>query len=687
MANWYVVVQGADPYLKVGNVKTINISFDSLLDINQKIRNPPTGVEVKDRKWMLKTYPQCFIASELVEWLLKQKITETREQAVGLSSYLVDKQSFHAVNSEHKFKDEDLYFTFDDLETSQKNLSESKARATSRTSAPAKPSLNTLIKQALSSQPGTGNYLPSVGEGPQCRVCKYELNEKWNFCPNCATHVNRDLDVLDASQKLIKEQAEKIQQLQGADTLITNLQAQVEDLRKQNDTLKAKLDEQQSKPFAAVAQPTLVAQQPRTTEDQPTPTQQPTTTPVQPTQPTPVTAAPTPVMPQPTQPTTAAAQPTLTPVTKEPEPVKEEPKPQSDGPRSTGFVMPPPKIIAKDTTPSNTTAQPQPVAPAPTSVAATPQKGGWATSAPSSNPSSLHTSNEANTNNNLAGNSTAPSNPTPATTAATPTTPSTNTTPSNTTTTPTTTTPAQTQPAASGWTKARIVPSTGFSPATPKGFVAQPSGTTTTSSTTTTTTTTTVTQQQVSEPRSAPLNKEPLPKQQEGEVVVLKTTYGKKAVVKQIPTSDNKIKSDAELGIDGSNFDSIVSSQFGHITGPISAIITGTVQRPETLGSAKLATLYQIDVFRGQFEWTVFRRFGQFKDLDKSWKNRKVKVVSLPIFSKKADPETKREGVEKYLHSLLMNDDTALHPLLVNFLLPIQMDDTKPRKMDGLNLN
>jgi hypothetical protein len=48
---------------------------------------------------MLKTYPQCFIASELVEWLLKQKITETREQAVGLSSYLVDKQSFHAVNS------------------------------------------------------------------------------------------------------------------------------------------------------------------------------------------------------------------------------------------------------------------------------------------------------------------------------------------------------------------------------------------------------------------------------------------------------------------------------------------------------------------------------------------------------------------------------------------------------------
>ena len=48
---------------------------------------------------MLKTYTQCFIASELVEWLLKQKIAETREQAVGLSSYLVDKQCFHAINS------------------------------------------------------------------------------------------------------------------------------------------------------------------------------------------------------------------------------------------------------------------------------------------------------------------------------------------------------------------------------------------------------------------------------------------------------------------------------------------------------------------------------------------------------------------------------------------------------------
>eukprot|EP00029_Vermamoeba_vermiformis_P005927 TRINITY_DN2194_c0_g1_i1.p1 TRINITY_DN2194_c0_g1~~TRINITY_DN2194_c0_g1_i1.p1 ORF type:complete len:633 (-),score=86.24 TRINITY_DN2194_c0_g1_i1:6-1904(-) len=632
---------------------------------------------------MLKTYPQCFIASELVEWLLKQKITETREQAVGLSSYLVDKQSFHAVNSEHKFKDEDLYFTFDDLETSQKNLSDSKARATSRTSAPTKPSLNTLIKQALSSQPGTGTFLPTVGEGgPPCRVCKFELNEKWNFCPNCATHVNRDLDVLDASQKLIKEQAEKIQQLHGADTLITNLQTQIEDLRKQNDGLKAKLDGQQSKPFDAAIQPTLVAQQ-KPAEEQPAPIQQPTLapqqqTPVQPIQPTqtPVTVAPTPVTP--TQPTTVTPVTQPTPVAKEPEPVKEEPKPQPGGPKSSGFVMPPPKIIAKETTPSPTPVQPTQAA------ATTPQKGGWATSAPSSNPGSLHTSNEANTNNNLAANTTAPSNPTP---VATPTTPATNTTaPLNTSgsnnTAATTTTPATTnpQPAASGWTKARVVPSGGgFTPAVPKGFVAQP--------TTTTSTTTTVTQQQVSEPRSAPLNKEPLPKQQNGDVEVIKTTYGKKAVVKQLTVVETKIKSDAELGIDSSNFDSIVGSQFSHITGPISAIITGTVQRPETLGSAKLATLYQVDVFRGQFEWTVFRRFGQFKDLDKSWKSKKVKVIPLPIFSKKADPEAKRDGVEKYLHNLLMNDDTALHPILVNFLLPIQMDDTKPRKMDNLTLN
>ncbi len=44
-----------------------------------------------------------------------------------------------------------------------------------------------------------------------------------------------------------------------------------------------------------------------------------------------------------------------------------------------------------------------------------------------------------------------------------------------------------------------------------------------------------------------------MPKQQNGEVEVIKTTYGKKAVVKQIPTLENKIKSDAELGIDGSS--------------------------------------------------------------------------------------------------------------------------------------
>jgi len=244
---------------------------------------------------------------------------------------------------------------------------------------------------------------------------------------------------------LIKEQAEKIQQLQGADVHITNLQTQLDDLRKQNDDLKAKLQEVQSKPF------TGTIPSPRLGNDQSAPAQRPTLitqqTPVQPNQP--VAATPTPVTPMPTQPT-ATVQPKT--VATEPELVNENSKFQQEEPkthegqRSATFGMPQPKLIARDTPPTSVTVQS-------TQFEATaPQRSGWTASTPSSNSGSLHTSNDANTNNNIAGSSntaevmsttpTAQSSSTPSTTSGNSTGPSHTTTPT-----------INPQPAASGWTK------------------------------------------------------------------------------------------------------------------------------------------------------------------------------------------------------------------------------------------
>ena len=44
------------------------------------------NLEIKDRKWLLSTYPKCFVGSEAVEYLVKQKKCQTREEGVNLLS-------------------------------------------------------------------------------------------------------------------------------------------------------------------------------------------------------------------------------------------------------------------------------------------------------------------------------------------------------------------------------------------------------------------------------------------------------------------------------------------------------------------------------------------------------------------------------------------------------------------------
>jgi NADH dehydrogenase FAD-containing subunit len=78
-------------------------------DLVNEMRKPKTGVVVKDRRYRFKPYPKCFVASECVTWLCDHlKIEKNGAVKVGL---LLQRLAFiDHVTSEHKFKDESLFF-------------------------------------------------------------------------------------------------------------------------------------------------------------------------------------------------------------------------------------------------------------------------------------------------------------------------------------------------------------------------------------------------------------------------------------------------------------------------------------------------------------------------------------------------------------------------------------------------
>ncbi|MDJ0844927.1 DEP domain-containing protein [Crocosphaera sp.] len=83
------------------------IDLDQLI---QEIRSDK-GVTIKNRRYRLKLYPQCFIGSELVDWLTKN-LSITVEEAVKIGQQLVDKKIIHHVHNEHQFQNDYLFYRF-----------------------------------------------------------------------------------------------------------------------------------------------------------------------------------------------------------------------------------------------------------------------------------------------------------------------------------------------------------------------------------------------------------------------------------------------------------------------------------------------------------------------------------------------------------------------------------------------
>ena len=91
---------------------TDTISPDDLTDLAEAFRK---GVELKDRKYRLTTYKQCFVGSEAVDFLMSSGAAEAREDAVQLGNALSEEYHlFEHVTRDHDFKDDRLFYRFVD---------------------------------------------------------------------------------------------------------------------------------------------------------------------------------------------------------------------------------------------------------------------------------------------------------------------------------------------------------------------------------------------------------------------------------------------------------------------------------------------------------------------------------------------------------------------------------------------
>lgn len=70
------------------------------------------NVEIKNRTYHFKTYPQCFLGSDAVKFFCTQKYAETVEDAVTVGEGLLQLGVFHHVTKDHGFKNEDLFYRF-----------------------------------------------------------------------------------------------------------------------------------------------------------------------------------------------------------------------------------------------------------------------------------------------------------------------------------------------------------------------------------------------------------------------------------------------------------------------------------------------------------------------------------------------------------------------------------------------
>lgn len=107
-----------DKIPKIVNNKSVdffNFAQDKLtqLDLEKLIADMRSegGLDIRDRRYNLNVYPNCFVGSEAVNWLVERQKYQ-REEAIEIGQILIEKAIIHHVTDEHSFKDGYFFYRF-----------------------------------------------------------------------------------------------------------------------------------------------------------------------------------------------------------------------------------------------------------------------------------------------------------------------------------------------------------------------------------------------------------------------------------------------------------------------------------------------------------------------------------------------------------------------------------------------
>ncbi|XP_053536660.1 1-phosphatidylinositol 3-phosphate 5-kinase isoform X2 [Ictalurus punctatus] len=87
--------------------RKILLDSSQLKDLWKKICHSNTGMEFQDHRYWLRTYPNCIVGKDLVNWLLRNGTISTRAQAIAIGQALVDGRWLDCVTHHDQiFRDE-----------------------------------------------------------------------------------------------------------------------------------------------------------------------------------------------------------------------------------------------------------------------------------------------------------------------------------------------------------------------------------------------------------------------------------------------------------------------------------------------------------------------------------------------------------------------------------------------------
>ena len=83
-------------------------------DLVEKAKELQNWLDIKDRKWHFRSYPQCFIGRAAVKCMVDLKFVQDEKEAISFGNKLIEFNIIEHVEKEHLFRNEHLFYRFVD---------------------------------------------------------------------------------------------------------------------------------------------------------------------------------------------------------------------------------------------------------------------------------------------------------------------------------------------------------------------------------------------------------------------------------------------------------------------------------------------------------------------------------------------------------------------------------------------